>query len=54
MEQDQQRRPDPLRWIWYAFGGGPSPRYRQWVLHDLTGPARWVRQYLQTYRNDVT
>jgi hypothetical protein len=44
MEQDQQRRPGPLRWIWYTFGGGLGPRYREWVLHDLTGPTRWVRQ----------
>ena len=46
MEQDQhqQRRPDPLRWIWYTFGGALGPRYRQWVLHDLTGPTRWLRQ----------
>ena len=44
MEQDQRRRPDPLRWIWYTFGGGLGPRYRQWVLHDLTGPTRWLRQ----------
>jgi hypothetical protein len=44
MQQDQRGRPDPLRWIWYAFGGGLGPRYRQWVLHDLTAPTRWVRQ----------
>jgi len=45
MEQDQRRRPDPLRWIWYTFGGGLGPRYRQWVLYDLTGPTRWLRQF---------
>jgi fatty acid desaturase len=44
MEQDRRHRPDPLRWIWYTFGGGLGPRYRQWVLHDLTGPTRWARQ----------
>jgi hypothetical protein len=37
-------RPDPLRWIWYAFGGALGPRYRQWVLHDLTCRTRWERQ----------
>ena len=31
------RRPDPLLWIWYAFGGTLGPRYRQWVLR--TSPA---------------
>ncbi len=40
----QRRRPDPMHWIWYAFGGTLGPRYRQWVLHDLTGRTRWERQ----------
>jgi fatty acid desaturase len=44
MEQDQRRRPDPLRWIWYPFSGGLGPRYREWVLRDLTGRTRWERQ----------
>jgi len=30
------KRPDPVRWFWYAAGGRLSPRYRTWVLHDLT------------------
>jgi hypothetical protein len=30
------RRPDPVRWLWYAFGGRLPARYRTWVLHDLT------------------
>ena len=42
-EEGQRRRPDPLRWIWYAFGGALGPRYRQWVLHDLTCRTRWQR-----------
>jgi hypothetical protein len=44
MKEDQQRRPDPVRWIWYTFGGALGPRYREWVLHDVTCRARWVRQ----------
>jgi fatty acid desaturase len=45
MRPDAQRcRPDPLRWIWYAFGGTLGPRYREWVLRDLTGRTRWERQ----------
>ena len=43
-EDDQRRRPDPLRWMWYAFGGGLGRGYRQWVLHDLTCRTRWERQ----------
>lgn len=29
-------RPGPIRWLWYAMGGGLPLRYRRWVLHDLT------------------
>ncbi|GAA4615743.1 DUF5313 family protein [Saccharopolyspora hordei] len=29
-------RPNPLQWIWYAFGGRLPERYREWVLHDVT------------------
>jgi hypothetical protein len=32
----RRRRPDPVRWFWYALGGGLPPRYRDWVLHDVT------------------
>jgi Family of unknown function (DUF5313) len=35
-------RPDPVRWVWYAFGGRLPDRYRDWVVHDATGPGwRW-------------
>jgi fatty acid desaturase len=47
MTDDQRRRPDLLRWIWYAFGGALGPRYRQWVLRDLTCRTRWERQLLR-------
>lgn len=30
------RRPDPLRWLWYAFGGRLPSGNRAWVLRDLT------------------
>src|ERR1044072_2501454 len=29
-------RPNPLRWLWYAYGGTLPQRYREWVLHDVT------------------
>jgi Family of unknown function (DUF5313) len=29
---------------WYTFGGALGPRYRQWVLHELTCRTRWERQ----------
>jgi Family of unknown function (DUF5313) len=46
-DDGQRRRPDPLRWVWYAFGGGLGPRYRDWVLHDLTCRTRWERQLVR-------
>lgn len=30
------RRPDPVRWLWYAYGGGLPRRFAPWVLHDTT------------------
>jgi Family of unknown function (DUF5313) len=30
------RRPDPIRWFWYALGGRLPGWCREWVLHDLT------------------
>jgi len=41
---DRPTRPGPLRWLWYALGGGLPPRYREWVLHDVTVRTWWVRQ----------
>lgn len=38
------RRPNPLLWLWYTFGGSLGPRYGQWVLHDTTCRTRWLRQ----------
>jgi hypothetical protein len=43
----KRRRPDPMRWIWYAFGGALGVRYRKWVLHDLTCRTRWERQVIR-------
>ncbi|HEX3648814.1 MAG TPA: DUF5313 family protein [Pseudonocardiaceae bacterium] len=30
------RRPNPVQWLWYAWGGRLPQRYREWVLHDVT------------------
>ena len=40
---DPVARPNPLRWIWYALGGGLPERNRGWVLHDTTVGTWWVR-----------
>jgi hypothetical protein len=37
-------RPNPLLWILYTFTGRLGPRYREWVLHDVTCRTRWLRQ----------
>jgi hypothetical protein len=47
MTTRDRRRPGPLRWIWYAIGGSLGPRYRQWVLYDLTCSTRWTRQVMR-------
>lgn len=44
MVDDPPARPGPLRWLWYALGGGLPERYRDWVLHDVTVRTWWVRQ----------
>ncbi len=42
MAEDRAAHPGLVRWIWYALGGGLPPRYREWVLRDLTAPGwRW-------------
>jgi len=38
------QRPGPLRWLWYALGGGLPPRYREWVLRDASRD-RWVLRH---------
>jgi hypothetical protein len=40
-------RPDPVRWLWYTFGGGLGPRYRDWVLLDVTSRTHLVRQVVR-------
>jgi uncharacterized membrane protein YoaK (UPF0700 family) len=37
------KRPGPLLWLRYAFGGGLPPAYSPWVLHDTTAPSWLVR-----------
>jgi len=36
-------RPNPVRWIWYALGGGLPERNSGWVLHDTTTGTWWLR-----------
>ncbi|MEU2350762.1 DUF5313 family protein [Modestobacter sp. NPDC049651] len=38
-------RPNPLQWVWYAFGGGLPRRLAPWVLADTTRRT-WVWRHL--------
>lgn len=39
------RRPGPLRWLWYAFGGGLPEPYSAWVHHDTTART-WILRHV--------
>ncbi len=39
------RRPTPLQWLRYAFGGGLRRERAPWVLSDTTRPG-WVRRHV--------
>jgi Family of unknown function (DUF5313) len=39
------RRPTPLQWIWYAFGGGLPRELSPWVLSDTTRRT-WIWRHL--------
>lgn len=41
------KRPNPLLWLWYAFGGGLPERYAPWVLHDTTTRTWWLRHVVR-------
>ncbi len=38
-------RPGFVRWLGYAFGMGLPERYREWILHDTTGPT-WIVRHI--------
>ncbi|SFN72172.1 hypothetical protein SAMN05216207_102011 [Pseudonocardia ammonioxydans] len=41
-------RPNPFRWLAYAFGARLPERYHRWVLHDVTCRTWWLRHLLRT------
>lgn len=41
-------RPNPLQWVWYAYGGGLPPELREWVLRDLTCRTWVFRHFART------
>jgi hypothetical protein len=38
-------RPNPLQWVWYAFGGGLPRALAPWVLADITRRT-WIVRHL--------
>jgi hypothetical protein len=38
------RRPNPVQWVRYAYGGRLPDRYREWVLHDATSRT-WLLRF---------
>jgi hypothetical protein len=38
-------RPNPLQWVWYAFGGGLPRSLSPWVLADVTGRT-WIWRHV--------
>lgn len=42
------RRPNPLRWLAYAYGARLPERHRRWVLHDVTCRTWWLRHLVRT------
>jgi hypothetical protein len=43
------RRPDPIRWFWYALGGALPHRFSPWVLHDTTTSTWALRHVLRSF-----
>ncbi len=42
------RRPNPVWWLYFQYGGRLPDRYREWVLHDATCRTWLVRMLLRT------
>lgn len=43
------KRPNPVRWLYYQYGGRIPDHYRDWVLHDATCRTWLVRVLLRTF-----
>jgi hypothetical protein len=39
------KRPNPVLWLRYTYGGRLPDGYREWVLHDNTAP-NWMVRYI--------
>ena len=43
------RRPNPIRWLYYQYGGTLPARYRDWVLHETTCRTWLLRVVLRAF-----
>jgi hypothetical protein len=43
------RRPSPLLWVYYCYGGRLPDRYRDWVLHDGTCRTWLIRVFVRGF-----
>ncbi|MCA1184829.1 MULTISPECIES: DUF5313 family protein [unclassified Saccharopolyspora] len=48
MTEAKRVRPDPVRWVWYAFGGKLPSRHDEWVLHDVTARTWQLRHAVRS------
>jgi hypothetical protein len=46
-------RPNPVRWLWYSYGGTLPQRYRDWVRHDVTARTWVLRHFVRTLLIEV-
>src|SRR3979490_1236563 len=43
VERARLKRPNPIQWVWYAFGGGLPEGRREWGPHAVTAKTRSLR-----------
>ncbi len=48
MIDSRVRRPNPARWLLYAYGAGLPAVHREWVLHDVTTRTWQLRHVART------
>ncbi len=48
MGASKRVRPNPVLWIWYAYGGRLPQRHSEWVLHDVSARTWMVRHALRS------
>lgn len=47
------KRPNPLLWLYYQYGGRLPEAYHDWVLHDATSKLWLLRAFVRTISQAV-